>query len=210
MHQIDDVGGRRTASGGGVTLRLFAAMHVSADPARRMVEHVEQALTQLGPAEVLESDSLHLTWAFLGDVTEEVVPAVVAAFEASVADVPGPTACTPTGAETFSGDRVLGLSVDVELLTLLDAARDRFLQTVAPYAPQLDERAWRPHVSVLRTHGQRRLPVHAAASVLPLPAGISWIAPDLRLYASLPAPAGRIHRVLHAVPFGEVVPARQG
>jgi 2'-5' RNA ligase len=91
---------------------------------------------------------------------------------------------------------VVGVDVDFELLAVLGAARDEFLLAVAPFAPELDRRAWRPHATVAR--GRDGVP----EGDMPMPPATSWITSELQLCASLPAPSGRQHRMLHAVPLG--------
>lgn len=197
-------------SGGGVTLRLFAALRIGASAATELHAWAHDALRSAGVPErdatLVDPTQYHVTWAFLGDVVEEHVPAVARAIERAASEVPGPTSCRVVGAGQYGSGRVLGADVDVELLPLLDAARDHLLDTIHPYAPAADERSWRPHVTLIRARGGTRLPDRLLTE--PTPPAAAWIAPELRLLASLPAPGGRAHRVLHAVPFGTTVPAR--
>jgi 2'-5' RNA ligase len=148
---------------------------------------------------------MHLTWAYLGRVAEEHLPLVARTLDDAAAEVPGATGCRVQGCAPFGHGRALGAEVDVELLASLDATRDHFLDAAAPYAPELDRRAWRPHVTILRSRDRESLPSTLFADAS-LPAPVSWIATELRLYASLPGPAGSQHRVLHAAPLG--VPTR--
>lgn len=191
-------------SGGGVTLRLFVAMELAPEPAVALARYAGALAEGHDDLRPLASDALHLTWAFLGDVAEEHVPAVARSLEVASSTVPGPTACSVAGVRAYGSGRVLGVEIDVELLTLLDAARDGFLRAVAPYAHGLDQRAWLPHVSVARARGRRTLPA-ALVDGPPQPPAATWIAPGLALYASLPAPDGRQHRRVHAFDFGAAV-----
>jgi 2'-5' RNA ligase len=185
-------------SGGGVALRLFAALPVAEEAAHLLADHV----TQFAPEHrlrVVDPTALHLTFAFLGDVAEEHVPVVATALETAFNDVPGPTCARVAGASSYGNGSALGFDIDLDLLVPLDAARDRFLDAAAPYAPQLDRRPWHPHVTVARTQPGDLPQVEAPAA--------SWIAADVRLFASLRGPGGRQHRQLHAIPLG--MPARQ-
>jgi 2'-5' RNA ligase len=196
MTGADETMRHAVTSGGGVTLRLFVALPVPIDVARRLASYGESD-TSARPS---EATSMHVTFAFLGDVPEEHVHVVAATLDRCASRVSGATSSAVSGARSYGDGRVAGVDVDYELLALLDAARDEFLLAVAPYAPQLDRRAWRPHVTVARG---RDLSTEAA---LPMPPAASWITSELRLFASLPAPGGRQHRILHAVPFGVPVP----
>lgn len=144
---------------------------------------------------------MHVTWSFLGDVAEEYVPAVATALGSAAHEMHGPVRCTTGAVESFGGGRVLAATVDVDLLAVLDAVRDRFQLAVAAYAPQLDRRPWHPHVSIVRAPNRS---IDALGPLPPLSAS-SWVAGELQLYASLPGPDGRQHRLLHAVPMGEPV-----
>jgi 2'-5' RNA ligase len=193
-------------TGGGTTLRLFTALHVPNAQAEQLFDVADAMSATFEAGRALDSSTMHLTWAFLGDVAEEYVPVVAQALDAAAIDVPGPTLCTASTYDSFGRGRVLGAEVEVELLAMLDAVRDRFLDSVAPYAPQLDRRAWRPHVSILRASRNETLPeAMFARSALPSP--VQWVSSDLRLYASLPSPVGTQHRMLHAVPLGAPVQA---
>lgn len=203
MDDTVDIDVRQAGSGSGSQVRLFVAMSLPQGHAQALLDHAALLASTLTDGHV-EPDSLHLTWAFLGDVCEDVVPAVIEAVEVAALDIPGATACSIAGVDMFAEGRELGFDVDVELLAMLDAARDRFLDRVAPCAPHLDRRPWRPHVAVLRSAGGVRFS-QAAVRSMPAPASATWIASELRLYVSLPASQGHRHRMLHAVPFGASV-----
>lgn len=196
----------RAASGGGTGLRLFAALHVPNAQAEQLADLADALATTFEAGRPTDPATMHLTWAFLGRVAEEYVPVVARSLEAAAFEVPGPTLCTVAGCSAFGRGRVLAAEVELELLATLDAARDHFLESTKPYAPDADRRPWHPHVTILRSTRGAVLPAamfQPAAATMPL----SWVAPELRLYASLPGPAGAQHRVLHAVPFGVPVSA---
>lgn len=191
----------------GAQLRLFVAMAVPADPARQFADHARELAAEASCARLTEPTAMHFTFAFLGDVAEEDVEEVVDRLEDVAVEVPGAALCSVARLSTFGAGRVLGLEVDVDLLTVLDAGRDRFLDEIAPVAPRADRRAWRPHVTIVRAPRGSMLPVRIVDDAPPPPA-VSWVVPELGLYASLPGPAGHQHRLLHAVPYGARVRRR--
>ncbi len=193
-----------TASGGGVALRLFAALHVPGEHARRLARLSETIAARTAGARPTPVDELHVTYAFLGDVSEEYVPAVARALDAAAFKVPGATSCW-LGEPVAMGDgRALTIEVSLDLLAVLDSARDAFLDSVLAYAPDVDRRAWHPHVTLLRTRSEGATARALASLRESAPTG-SWVSPDLRLYASLPGPSRRLHKVLHSVPLGSPV-----
>lgn len=191
-----------TRSGGGVQLRLFGSLDVPA-PVRRTLAGVGDAIASRTPGarHVVDAD-LHLTFAFVGAVAEEYVPAVAASFEDTARTIPGPVACTLTGTAPFGRGRVLGATVEVDLLAVLAAARERFIDAVRPYAHQVDERAWRPHVSLVRAPREGSLDMPGPHELQRI-VGTSWLAASMSLRASLPGPGGSHYRLLHDVPFGQ-------
>lgn len=198
-------GTRNNASGGGVELRLFAALHVPQEHTSGLADLGDALAGRASGAVPVPAEKLHVTYAFLGEVAEEYVPAVASALDAAAFDVPGPTSCSLGQPAVLGGGRALTLDVSLDLLAVLDAARDTFVDAVQAYAPNLDRRPWRPHVTLLRTRSEQSLnrAVDGLRDFVPT---ATWVSPELRLYASLPGPTGRIHKLLHAVPFGTPVP----
>ncbi len=190
----------QTRTGGGAALRLFAALEVPAGMQRTLADLAEGASDSTDDARALAAEQLHVTFAFLGNVSEDYVPAVASALETAAASVPGAIACTLGEPALLGGGRALALDVTLDLHAVADAARDAFVDAVRTYAPGLDDRAWRTHLTVART---RTRPSERTLEVLER--GLverTFVSPELRLYASLPGPTSRIHKVLHAVPFG--------
>jgi 2'-5' RNA ligase len=202
MDEVEDEMAYEVGSGGGVSLRLVAAMPLPAETAHVLADYAD-ALVDMGCI-ATDPTALHVTFAFLGDVAEEHVPMIATALDAAASRVPGATGCAVHGVDAYGSGRALGVDVDVELLAPIAAARDRFIEAVMPYAIGVDRRPWRPHATVARMQGTALLD----DVELPLPPAASWVAGDLRLYASLPGLAGRQHRLLHAAPLGTGV--RQG
>lgn len=195
-------------SGGGVSLRLFAALALPSEPAQQLAQYAQRIAQRSIGAVAIEAPELHVTFAFLGDVPEEYLPVLARAIDGAAHDVPGPTGCLIRGLSVFGGGRVLAADVDIELLAMLSAARDRLIDTVQPYAPHVDRRAWQPHVSLLRRGSAGELPRVTQEDIVAT-SGVSWVAGALRLFASVPGPNRTLHREVHAAPFGEsVLPGR--
>lgn len=190
------------ASGGGMKLRLFASIAVPAAVARPLAGISEDVASRTRGAVAVTQGDLHVTFAFLGPVAEEYVPAVAAALEDAARTVPGPVACTLTGTAPFGGGRVLGATVDVDLLAVLSTVREGLLDAVRPYAPDLDERGWHPHVSLVRAPRDSEIDMPDARTLQRI-VGATWVASGLTLLASLPGPAATFYRHVHEVPFGE-------
>jgi RNA 2',3'-cyclic 3'-phosphodiesterase len=189
-------------SGGGVSLRLFCALPVPLEHARTLASHAELLAVDDQGLFAGDAEDLHVTFAFLGEVTEEYVPAIADAVDAAAFTIPGPTGCAIRHVDSYGSGRVLAVDVEVELHALLDHARDQLLDAVRAYAPGLDQRPWRPHLSLLRATRGAKLP-DVEARVQQQLARLRWVAGELRLIASLPGPTGPTYRQVHAVPFGK-------
>lgn len=180
-------------------MRLFAAIEVPPAVARHIHEQAETAVADAPHARAVDSDMLHVTVAFLGDVEEEVLPVVARMLDAAFADVQGATLVTLGTDVLLASGRARGVMAEVELLAQLNAARDRFIEAVAPYARHADDGAWLPHLTIVRGRS-------SDDGDLPLPRvelpHTSWVTPAVGLYASLPGPTQRHHRLLHASGFG--------
>ncbi|MCW2928640.1 MAG: 2-5 ligase superfamily [Thermoleophilia bacterium] len=186
-------------------LTLFAALHVPTEQAHQLADVAERASERVPGSRVVAAEAMHVTFAYVGAVAEEHVPAIAASLEDAAFSMPGAVALTLTGLDLFGDGHVLGACVDADLHVILDVARDRFQDAVRPFAPRADAGAWRPHVSLLRAPRGGELPRSLRFERLDVQPS-TWIAPELRLYASLPGPDGRQHRRMHAVPFGQPVP----
>ena len=102
------------------------------------------------------ADNLHLTLAFLGDVDEARIPAVVEAVSRAAAAV-GPidaAVSAPGGFPSLARPRVLwvGLTGDVDALASLQAAVARELEA-AGFA--LDRKPFKPHLTLGRVKDDR-------------------------------------------------------
>lgn len=182
-------------------LRLFAALHVANEHAGQLADLGDAISERVDGLRPVPADQLHVTFAYMGDVVEDYVPAVAAALDAVAADVPGPTACILGAPVVLGAGHALALEVECDLHVLLDAARDVFVETVQAYAPTVDRRPWHPHLTVLRGEEQDAVEQARLALIEHRPTA-TWVSSEFRLYASLPSPNGRLHKLLHSVPFG--------
>jgi 2'-5' RNA ligase len=186
-------------TGGGAKMRLFAAIEVPPAVARTVHQQAEAAVADAPHARAVDVDLLHVTVAFLGDVEEEVFPVVARMLDTAFADIQGATLVTLGSDVLLAGGRARGLTAEVELLAQVNAARDRFIAGVAPYALEVENGAWLPHLTLIRSRG--RSDEHQPLPRVELP-HTSWVAPAVGLYASLPGPTQRHHRLMHAAAFG--------
>jgi len=174
-------------------VRLFVAIvpppDVIDDAARR-VAHLPSALR----AELrrVAADRFHLTLAFLGDVDEHRVGPLAECL-AAVAGRAVPMRLRLAGAGHFDG-RVLwlGLAGDVEPLGKLAAD---VASTVAEDGPALDQKPFRPHLTVARPRGT--LDVLGAVAALSSYEGPSWTASELVLMRSRLGPIPAYERQAH-------------
>ncbi|MCW2956593.1 MAG: 2-5 ligase [Thermoleophilia bacterium] len=203
MAGMDDAAPIERSSGGGVALRLFVALPVDANATDLLLGYGERVASAHPGARVYDADSLHVTVAFLGDVPEEHVPAMAHIVDDAARGIPGATALTTTGAGIYGSGHALAVDVDADLLVLLSAARDRILTATTPWAPGTDQRAWHPHATVARA-GAGALFTQDVLDRVGMPPALTWLAPELRLYASLPGLGSRQRRVLHVARLGSV------
>lgn len=196
--RVEDVARHESASEG-ARLRLFATLELPREAAGQLAACSEAMVPADGGARPLAAEAMHLTFAFLGDVDAADVAAVARHLDEAARAIPGPALCTTDALASLGGGRVVGVGIHLDLLPVVDAARDGFLRAVHGCAPDADRRAWLPHVTLLRLR-DRGGP--GLLQVLPSCPGVAWVARDLQLVASLPAPGGRQYRVLHAASLG--------
>lgn len=194
------------ASGGGTTLRLFAALAVGSEVAYDLARHAEVLAARAPGSVVVPADDMYVPIVDFGRVAEEVVPAVAHAVELAAGDVYGPVGCTIAGSVLGDDGRARAVRVDIDLLVLLASMHDELLDTATPYAPELDRTPWEPHVTVLRAAPDATLP-YAATRVDLQPEAGSWLAPGVDLVAAIAGPLGQHFRRLHTTPFAAPVQA---
>ncbi|MCW2960181.1 MAG: 2-5 ligase [Thermoleophilia bacterium] len=197
-----DAGELKRASGGGVGLRLFVAMPVPTAAASMLADYADLLVDRVPTTRPVLPTDMHLTFAYLGEVSEDLLPVVASLVDDAAQDIGGATSCSTTGIGV-KGRASAAVSIDTDLLVLLAAARDRLLNAAAPLAPHRDLRAWQPHVTIARGARATDLP-EPLSGVIGEPPAVTWIASELVLHASLPGMSERQHRVLHVASCGEI------
>ncbi|HET7769062.1 MAG TPA: RNA 2',3'-cyclic phosphodiesterase [Chloroflexota bacterium] len=136
-------------------MRLFIALSVP-DAARQRLAQMQRLVDELDlPLRTTRPEGLHLTLVFLGETREERVPEIRAAMDAAAETVgPFPIALGELGVfPNLRGPRVLwaGLSGAVSALALLHT---RLAERLGARGFAIEERAFRPHVTLARTRGE--------------------------------------------------------
>jgi 2'-5' RNA ligase len=172
-------------------LRLFFALWPDAAAGEGLLRLARDTQAVAG-GRATAPQSLHVTLAFLGNVSAERLPALAAA-AAAVAGTAKPFALTLDrggGARTRGGVAWIEASAAPEALLQLHAQLGAGLADLG-FAP--DTRRFRPHVTLARNV------VQAAA---PACAPVRWEVTELVLNASEPAPGGSRYTTLGAWPLG--------
>ncbi len=168
-------------------MRLFVAIVPPADVIQDAVGRVAR-LPSAVRAELRRTapERFHLTLAFLGDVDEHLVGPLAECL-AGVAAAAGPMALRLAGAGHFDG-RVLWLGLTGEVPPLQTLAGD-VADAVTQQGLLLDQKPFRPHVTVARPRGA--LDVLGAVAALSSYEGPPWNASELVLMRSRlgPVPA---------------------
>jgi len=189
------------ASGGGSTLRLFAALRVGSEVAYDLERHAEVLAARAPGTRVVPAADMLLSVIDFGDVAEEFVPGVAQAIELAAHQVHGAVECALSGSVLDEDGSARGVRVAIDLEVLVSALRDEVLASTAPYAPGRALDPWVPHVTVLHAAAGATLP-HAATRMELQPEVGSWLVAELELVAMIAGPLGQHFRRLHGTPFG--------
>jgi 2'-5' RNA ligase len=179
-------------------VRLFVALVPPADARAELATAVDAVLP--GAPVVLRwtpREQWHLTLAFLGNVSAELLPAVHGACAVAVhGRCAGPLRIAGAGRFT---DRVLWAGLDGDLALLVDLAR-RLAAALRAAGIDVDDRPYRPHLTLARA------PRHISPDLRPTVAaldgfvGRDWQPDAIRL----------MHSRLGAAPGGHAVHAEVG
>jgi 2'-5' RNA ligase len=157
-------------------------MFVAAWPDDSMLKRLSSL--KLGPAQGLRlvgPGQCHITLRFLGDVDDDLVPALVDALGAAAGNVAGPVHCE-VGPKTawFSGERVLQIPV-----AGLDEAADAVRSATVPVVPDTNHGTtpFTGHLTIARSKG-RRLNGSARAALAGIPFFATFDVDCLDLVAS--------------------------
>jgi 2'-5' RNA ligase len=133
-------------------MRLFVAA-VLPDELRRALEALQARLASLPlPVRWSHPETMHLTFAFLGETSEAVAERIPAAVAAAVAQGPAPFRLEARGCGTFPGHgrpRVVwvGLQGDIDAAVRLKRVVDTALEPIG-FRPE--DRPFRPHLTLGR------------------------------------------------------------
>ena len=191
-------------------MSLFVAIH----PSEAAVEHLADALDRIRPdprAAGLRWQApgrWHVTIAFLGEQSEDIIPAVVERLDI-VAEASEPSGPVRLGAAGVFGRQVLWMSVvpstepdGSPLQQLATPLRAGLLRD----GLRLERRPWHPHLTVARARNGDPRPV---ASLLEAYAGPPWIVDRMSLIRSEGGPHP-VHHVVHVSPLTGSLPGRLG
>ncbi|HUO85382.1 MAG TPA: RNA 2',3'-cyclic phosphodiesterase [Thermoanaerobaculia bacterium] len=184
-------------------LRLFIAWTIP-EPLRREVEKAMGPLrTTLPRCSWVRPESFHLTFAFLGDQPATVVPKIQDTLSPKLAEHP-PFQVTLTGAGFFPSTvrpRVGWIAMEPgdRLIAIADETRKSLLRI----GVQLDDRPFKPHLTLVRTK-DRWSKLHADAFLTRLGGFRSTpvLVDHLSIYSSRLDPAGAIHSELVRLKLG--------
>jgi 2'-5' RNA ligase len=152
------------------TVQRLSALDLSAAPGLRTVR----------------PEQWHITLRFLGDVADDLVPALVDGLGRAVRAVTSPVRCTIGPATAwFSGARVLQIPV-----TGLDQMAAAVRQATAPIVPDDGEPSFVGHLTVARRRGRRRPGTATQAAVAGMVITAEFAVTDLLLVSSELSPEG--------------------
>jgi 2'-5' RNA ligase len=186
------------------TVRTFLAAELPADVLQGMAR-VQSRLkkTLSGPIRWVRPAGIHLTLRFLGDLSPERIPEILAAVEPSVTGT-APIPLTVRGLGVFphlTSPRVLWMGLEGET-TVLESLRHRIEEAVVGMGFAREERTFRAHLTLARIKSAKGLIGMAAAveSQGGETAG-SFTVTALHLFQSALTPQGAVYTKLATFPF---------
>lgn len=185
-------------------MRVFVAV----DPGADLLKKVEELLTDLTPrapsAKWVEAGGLHVTIAFLGEISEERLPLVIAAAEGAAALHRPMTLRVAKGGMFGSPRRPrvlwLGVSGAVDALASVRRDLEQALAVSAGYTPE--EGPFEPHLTLARSRDPRGDPAleACAQAITDADFGETRIS-ELIVYKSDLGPKGTRYTALARVPL---------
>lgn len=138
-------------------MRLFIAINLP-DAEKPRLTHALQAVAALDlPARWVESDSLHITLKFLGEVPQARLPAVASALAGAAADAAAFDVALSGFGAFPSLSRPSILWVGVQAGPAMAELHRHIEGAYAPLGFPPDERAFRPHITVARVRKDGRI-----------------------------------------------------
>lgn len=180
-------------------MRLFLALAVAGEVKARLAAALAPLSERADEVRWTRPESWHVTLAFLGTVDDQRVSDVVAATRRGTAQAATGPIRLELGAAGHFGRRVLWLGVvdrpDGSAARLGGALQDQLVAADLP----CDPKPVRPHLTLARPRGQRRLPRELPGEVPAVTA--AWEVGEVTLYRSLLGRGGARHEALAAAPL---------
>lgn len=184
-----------------MSTRHFIALEVPDDALDTIVAQQQALCAELGDAvRAVVRSQLHVTIAFLADRDDGDVPAITSSIGRHLASE-DPFDLATAQPALFGGGRALALHLAGPDLERLGRVREALVDDLqALRLMPSDERAFRPHLTIVRARGSRgpRLRV-PAQEVTP----VAFRTRRVSLVASEPAGGGQVHREVFAITLGE-------
>ena len=193
---------REPAQGSG-TIRTFIAIELPANVKDLIDNHVER-LKALAPTGIkwVDTQTAHLTLAFLGNVDETLLPALSQMLDGvAVASPKFKLATGQLGAFFKSGKpRVLWLGMEGDVRSL-DQAQIRLQHALADKGFPREKRSFKPHITLGRARGKGSLSLPEGALHFPTGVGAEFEVREIVLMSSVLTSHGPVHTRLHVTPL---------
>lgn len=170
--------------------RLFIAAEIPADLQTFVEQHARssvQGCPQLQNIRILPADSLHITLKFLGETPDSAINGILTAIE---------SAAKAYGKVRLETGRICVLTPFVVAIDIADSVgRLKRLQNALEANLEVlgftsEQRHFRPHITVARSRGRRRLP---QSIVFPILTQISFCVLSISLMESCLTPHGAVY-----------------
>jgi len=183
-------------------MRLFAAIPVGGEVETELRRWLERFRARGWAVRGVRDDGLHLTLKFLGEVSQDRLPAVEDAFVRACAGTPRLT----LSAREFGAfpnprrPRILWAGFDAD--PALELLAHRIEQQYQSLAFPVEGRAFRPHVTLGRVKEGAWLPGDVAAELEEVRPAATFLADRAVLFESRLGPGGAQYREVCGVPLG--------
>ncbi|MES1211717.1 MAG: RNA 2',3'-cyclic phosphodiesterase [Acidobacteriota bacterium] len=184
-------------------MRLFVALEIPEAVRREVARRVAGLRERLPRARWVDTEVMHLTLLFLGQVHEGKVPGLAAALREAFAAHP-PLDLRLAGGGTFPPRRParvawVGMEAPEELAALQAAATAAAVASIG-FTPE--ERPFHPHVTLARCEPPwPRDAAEKLAAAFPGAVGQPWVADHGVLFESKLSPRGPRHRAVETLPL---------
>lgn len=178
-------------------MRLFAAIALPAEARAALRQAVAPWRAEPWPVRWVDAESYHVTLQFFGEAPPAVVPALSQALAAAAAGTPPLDLCL-TGFGVFPGPgRARVLWADLAAPPALELLQHRLVSATAPLGFADERLRFQPHVTLGRVRANHRLGRAAVDRLLAQPMEHPFVAEEVALFQSRPAPGGARYHVLH-------------